>query len=50
MSNPLARVVCEVEPAATVAVHDLGDRWVTPQPVDRRSKLSGEAKVGIDRG
>lgn len=45
--NELACAVHEVK-LATMVIHDLGDYWVAPQPVDRQGKLLGKAKVGID--
>ena len=45
----LACAVHEIK-LATMVIHDLGNYWVAPQPIDRQGKLLGNAEVGIDGG
>ena len=45
----LACAVHEVK-LATVVIHNLRDRWVVPQPVDRRGELLRKTEAGIDGG
>ena len=33
-----------------MVIHDLGDDWIAPQPVDGQGKLLGKAEVGVDGG
>ena len=47
--NVLARIVPEAK-LATVAIHDLEDRWVAPQLTNRWGNLLGKAEFGIDGG
>ena len=32
---------------ATVVIHDLGNRWVAPQLVDRQGKLLRKVEIGF---